>query len=186
MAIITNWYTVDNKLGANLNQPQTISTTTNPDYPAANFALGDRCQGNNGSEWVFVQASATVTANNLVAISNEFKAVCLTSALIASQLYSYGVAEFQASAAATSDYFWALLKANGGVAVNAVASTSTGSFVFIAGTAGMITSSVTSDALMNIVPVSATITTSASGPMECVIRSYIQPALNMLVAGATA
>ncbi len=69
MAIITNWYTVDNKPGANLNQPQTISTTTNPDYPAANFALGDRCQGNNGSEWVFVQASATVTANNLVAIS---------------------------------------------------------------------------------------------------------------------
>ena len=57
MAIITNWYTVDNKPGANLNQPQTISTTTNPDYPAANFALGDHCLGNNGSEWVFVQAS---------------------------------------------------------------------------------------------------------------------------------
>lgn len=186
MTICTNWYTVNSKSGANLNQPQTISSTSNPDYPAPNFQVGDRCDGINGSEWLFVQASATVTANMLVAISKDFKATTLTSALIASQVYSYGVAEFQASAAATADYFWALLKANGGVAVNAVASTSANSFVFIAGTAGMITSSVTSNALMNIVPVSASIATSASGPMECVIRSYIQPALNMLVAGATA
>ena len=186
MAITTRWYTTDNKSGADLNNPVTISTTTNPDYPAASFALGERCQGNNDSHWVFVQASATVTANMLIAFNSNFKATTLTSALVVSQVYSYAVAEFQASAAATGDYFWALISANRGVAVNAVASTSTTSFVFIAGTAGMITSSATSNALMNIVPVSATLTTSASGPMEVAIKAPIQPALNMLVAGATA
>lgn len=185
MAILTNWVCLENRAGVNLNQPLTISVTTNPEWPNEFPAsLGDRVQGSNGSEWIFVQASATITANMLVAISNAFKATTLTSALAVSALYSIGVAEFQASAAATADYFWALLKANGGVAVNAVASTSMSSIVYIAGTAGMITSSVTSNALNGIIPVSATLTTSASGPMECRIWNYITPATNMSVIGA--
>ena len=74
MIIISNFYTVDNQVGANLNTPQTINTTTNPEYPAPNDSLGDICQGVNGSQWLFVQASTTVTAFNVVMIDNLFKA----------------------------------------------------------------------------------------------------------------
>lgn len=186
MTIVTNWYSDDAKPGFNPNLTFTVNTTTNPEVPAPNFLLGERVNGINGSEWIWVQASATITANNLVAISNAFKATVLSSALAVSDQYSIGVAEFQVSAAATADYFWALLKANGGVAVNAVASTSTGSVVFISNSPlGSLTSTVTSNALVGIAPVSGTLTTSASGPMEVRIMSYMWTSQEWLAAGAT-
>ncbi len=193
MTIVTNWYVTAGKEGVNLNQPLTINTTTNPEYAqgssftaAPPFQLGDRVQGINGSEWIFVQASATITANNLIAISNGFKATVLSSALAVSNQYSIGVAEFQVSTAATADFFWALLKANGGVAVNAVASTSTGSILFISNSPlGSITSTVTANALVGIAPVSGTLTTSASGPMEVRIMDYMWTSQDWLAAGST-
>jgi hypothetical protein len=186
MTIVTNWYTMDNKEGVDLNNPQSISTTSNPDYPAPSAKLLDRVQGNYGSEWVFVKASTTVTAFMAVAIDDLGNANDLTSALIASNFYSYGIAEFQASNAQPGDYFWALLKANGGVAVQVSPSATKGSILYISPlTPGAFTSSATSDAINNIFLV-ASIGTSASGPAEAVIRSYMQPSLNLNVAGATA
>lgn len=185
MTIVTNWFTMDDKEGADLNNPQTINTTTNPEYPAANAKLLDRVQGIYGSEWLFVQASTTVTANNAVVIDNVGKANNMTSALIASNVYSYGIAEFQASNAQPNDFFWALLKANGGVAVNISPSVGRGVQMYVSAVAGSFTSSVTSDAIMGIALV-ASIGTSASGPGEAIIRTYMLPALNMAVAGATA
>ncbi len=185
MAIVTNWYTVDNKEGADLNNPQTISTTTNPDYPAPSFRLGERLQGNNGSEWIFVQASTTVTANMAVAIDNSFKANDLTSAFISSGVYSYGIAEFQASTAQPNDYFWALLKANGGVAVNISPSATRGTILYLAPNApGQFTSSALSGYAAINMQIVASIGTSASGPAEAVIRSYLQFPANMSVIGA--
>lgn len=184
MTIVTNWYPDDGKLGANLNSPITISSTSNPDYPAAPFALGERLQGNNGSEWIYVQCSTTCAPYDLVVIDNAFKANPATSALVASNVYALGIAEFQATLGGASqtanalDYFWALLKANGGVAVNVSPSAGRGVALFIASTAGKITSSVTSNRLNNISLV-ASIGTSASGPGEAVIFSYIQPQLNL-------
>lgn len=193
MTIVTNWYTMDNKEGVNLNQTQTISTTSNPDYPAPNAKLGDRVQGNNGSEWLFVQASTTVTQFNAIAIDNTFKANNLTSALIASNVYSYGIAEFQqgntsdgasGTTAQPNDYFWALLKANGGIAIQVNPSAGRGVFLYVAPTVpGSFTSSATSDAVMNIELVASV---SSTGTGEAIIRNYMQPALNMSVAGATA
>lgn len=184
MTIITNWYTLDGKEGVDLNNPQTINTTTNPEYPKASHSNLDRIPGIMGSEWVFVQASTTVTANNGIVIDNLGKANNITSALVASNVYSYGIAEFQASAAQPNDYFWALLKANGGVAVNISPSVGRGVQMYISAVAGSFTSSVTSDAILNIELV-ASIGTSASGPGEAVIRGYMIAALNMAVAGAT-
>ena len=150
MAIVTNWYTMDNKAGVDLNYPQTISASTNPDYPAPSAKLLDRVQGNMGSEWVFVQASTTVSANNLVVISNTGIANNMTSALQASHVYAYGVAEFQASNAQPGDFFWALLKANGGVGVTVSPSAGRGVQLYISALAGAVTSSVTSNAIVNI------------------------------------
>lgn len=184
MTIVTNWYTMDCKEGVDLNNPITINTTTNPEYPAPPHKLLDRVQGIYGSEWVFVQASATVTANNGIVIDNLGKANSMTSALVASHVYSYGIAEFQASVANANDFFWALLKANGGVAVNISPSVGRGVQMYISAVAGSFTSSVTSNAIEGIELV-ASIGTSASGPGEAIIRTYMIAATDLAVAGAT-
>lgn len=185
MTINTNWYTMDCKEGVDLNNPQTISTTTNPDYPAPSAKLLDRVQGVNGSEWVFVQASTTVTANSLIAIDNTGKANTLTSALISSGVYSYGVSEFQASAAQPNDYFWALLKANGGVAINISPSAGRGVILYLApGVPGSVTSSALSGFAVDNMQLVVSIGTSASGPGEAIIRSYIQFPANVSWVGA--
>lgn len=159
MAFETNWYTMDNKAGVNLNAVVTSVTVTNnptqPEYPGLPHQLGDRVQGNNGSEWLFVLASATVTAFNLVAIDSSFRAAGLTSTLIASNLYAFGLAEFQPANGVTQgnasggvanagDAFWAMLKwAHGAkVNINASVTASPGAalYIFTAGT-GQITAS---------------------------------------------
>ena len=190
MAVNTNWYTMDNKVGVDLNNVQTISVTTEPSYPAANAVLGDRVQGNDGSEWIFVQASTTVSQYMAVAIDLNNRANNLTSALVASNVYSYGLAQFRATQAngggAAGEFFWALLKCASGAGINLAASAGRGVQLYISsGTAGAFTSSVTSNAIMGIA-LQASIGTSASNPGEVAIRNYMLPALNMSVAGATA
>lgn len=158
MTIRTTWYTMDNKAGVNLNAVVTSVTVTNnptqPEYPGLPHNLGDRVQGNNGSEWVFVVASATVTAFNTIAIGSGFGAVNLTTALPASNLYAYGFAQFQPAngvtqgnasggVANTGDGFWALMKADSGIKVNVNASVTAGqgAALYIFGTAGILTAS---------------------------------------------
>lgn len=186
MAIVTNWYTMDGKLGVWLNFTITsLTTDSNLEYPAPPAKLGDRVQGNMDSEWVFVRASTTVTQFMAIAIDNSGNANDLTSALIASHVYTYGIAEFQTTQANPGDYFWALLRANGGVAVQVSPSAGRGVQLYISPlTPGAFTSSVTSNAIMGIELV-ASIGTSASGPGEAVLKTYMIAALDMAVAGAT-
>lgn len=160
MTIVTNWYTMDNKLGINLNQIMTsVNTTVGASGDALSYPqigvipkLGDRVQGINGSEWLFVQAGVTVTAFNECAISPGFSAQNLTAALIVSNQYTYGVAEFQpvnnvsvgsasGGVANTSDFFWALVKANAGIRINATGTLNPGADLYAAGTAGRIAGS---------------------------------------------
>lgn len=174
MAVNTNWYALDPKLGFNLANTYTISSTATPEVPQPPAVLGDRINGNLGSEWIFLQASATVSANNLIAFDNNYKAVVLTSALVVSLAYSLGVSQMNVSAAATGDYFWGLLKANSGVAINVHSSVQKNAFVYLSGQAGCITSSATGDVFGQIF-VQASIGTSASGPVECAVRTVINP-----------
>lgn len=183
MTIITNWYTMDNKEGVNFNQVQTISTTSNPDYPAPSAKLGDRVQGNNGSEWIFVQASATVTAQAAIAIAaSSFRCEVLTSTHIASAAFSFGFAEFQSTVAAPSDYFWALLKANGGIAINCQTTTNKGASLYVSSTTpGALSSLNTGDALNGIY---LTISTSVTGTAEAFMFNYILPATLLVSASS--
>lgn len=192
MAVNTNWFPMDGKEGLGLNTviPYAQAGGT-ADYPAPPAKLLDRVQGNYGSEWLFVQASSTVSQYNCVVIDNSGNANNMTSALVASNVYAYGFAQFAAtqangsSTAGQGDYFWALLKANGGVGINLSASAGRGVQLYISGAVpGAFTSSVTSNAIMGIA-LQASIGTSASNPGEAIVRTYILPALNMAVAGAT-
>lgn len=135
MAIETNWYVMDNKIGVDLNSIVTTASFGSnpplPEYPQPPHNLGDRVQGNNGSEWMFVQASVTVSAFNLVMIGVGHKAENLrvSAATSATGLFVYGVAQFKIPTSTTvgnatggvvnaGDFFWALMKANGGVRFN--------------------------------------------------------------------
>src|ERR1700722_13315024 len=120
MAIITNFYSVDSKIAPDMNNPQTISVTTNPEIPAARLNVGDMCQGIGGSQWCFVKASTTVTALNVVMIDEGFNAnhCSFSQANGVSLQKTLGLAEFQVSVANAGDYFWAMLAGRGGALVN--------------------------------------------------------------------
>jgi uncharacterized membrane protein len=132
MTITSKWYTMDGKEGVDLNNIQSSVTITNdPSVPAPRAKLGDRVQGNNGSEWMFVIAGLTVTCFNFVAISNGFSAQNCTTAIQSSAIYVFGIAEFfggistdgtTLNNAQTGDYFWAMMKVAQGARVN-IAST---------------------------------------------------------------
>jgi hypothetical protein len=152
--IITNFYTVDNQVGANLNTPQTINTTTNPEYPAPNDSLGDTCQGIGGSQWTFVKASTTITALNVVMIDESFNAnnANWTEAGGVSLQKTLGIAEFQASVANAGDYFWAQMRGQGGSLVNVQATAAAGVQLYLsASTPGALTTQSTSSATNVIV-----------------------------------
>lgn len=158
MAINTSWYTMDNKVGVDLNNVVTSVDSTsapNPDVPAPPHNLGDRVQGNDGSEWLFVRASATVSAFNVVAINRDFRAINMTTALMASNLYHPGIAEFQTRGGVTSgnanggvantdDFFWAMVKCAMNARVNCTVSATValGAALYISGsTPGYVTAS---------------------------------------------
>jgi hypothetical protein len=177
--VVTNvgagWFTLDTKEGVDLNNPQTISTTANPEIPAPRAALGTRVQGNNNSEWVFVQASTTVSQNSLVAIDVNFAANPLTTTLASSLVYTYGICQIgtmQATNCQPNDYFWALLRASGGATINVSATAARGVQLYVAtAQAGAVTSTASGTAVKNLYINTSLVSTSLF--VDCVIPSYI-------------
>ena len=143
ISTITVFYPMDGKEGVNLNMTvaNVTATANTPEYPAPPHKLGDRVQGNAGTEWLFVQASATVTCYMLCAIDSGYNANDATPAMVVSNVYTYGVAEFPPNQQGATvsignaaggvcnagDFFWAMMKSNGGAQVNAVTTAITGS-----------------------------------------------------------
>lgn len=171
MTLYSNWYATDPKIGDDLQYITPFyATASYPDYPygGGNPAnrLGEPVMGIGGSEWMFVQASSTVTALNVVAIDNTFKANNLTSALAASQVYSYGIAHFKSTLAdggssGNGDFFWALMLARGGFSVQIIPSATRGVQLYISTTAGALTASASGTQVQNIVIVTAAGTSNA-------------------------
>ena len=71
-------YATDGKIGVNLAQTTTGTTTDGAD---AQRKLGERTAASDSSEWVYVQAGGAITQYDAVAIDENFQAVALTSAL---------------------------------------------------------------------------------------------------------
>jgi hypothetical protein len=199
MAVNTSWYVMDNKIGVNLNKVVTsvtlTSNPTQPEYPGLPHNLGDRVQGNDGSEWLFVLASATVSAFNVVAIDANNRCANLTTALFASGVYTFGIAEFQTlngvsvgaangGVANAGDAFWALMKAANGAKVNLVTSVSgaAGTGLFVGSEPGRLTTTGSASRLVgiqNAVSVQGTVT-------EAVFPSYILPSVQIMASAASA
>lgn len=192
MTVNTRWYTMDNKLGVNLNTVITSVTISanpaQPEYPGVPHNLGDRVQGNDGSEWCFVRASATVSAFNAIAIGREYTVESLTTTHISSAQFTYGVAQFQTVGGASvgaatggvanaGDFFWALVKANaGGAKVNIVTDSSAapGAGLWVSGTAGRLIATSVTNMRMNGWQAVATASGTAG---EVAMFSYALPGL---------
>ena len=173
--VATAWQTIDNREGVDLNNPQTISSTANPDIPAPRMALGSRVQGNNNSEWCFCLASTTVSQNSLVAIDVNFSANPLTTTLASSNVYTYGICQIgtqQATNCQPGDYFWALLRASGGATINVSSTAARGVQMYIAtAQPGAVTSTATGTAVKNLYVNTSLVSSSAF--VDCVIPAYI-------------
>lgn len=193
MTAVTFWYTEDNRSGVNLNLVQTSVTNTSETNFYTQAKLGDRVQGNNGSEWIFVQASATVTAGNVVAIDAANQARNASQAMVsASLIYSYGVANFQPNqmgatvsignanggVANAGDYFWACMRAANGMQINALTTLAQGaSRIFIHPTVpGTITTTATNSYFLGLcAPLTALATTTVVTPTEVVMAGWFVP-----------
>ena len=174
MTVRTSWYIESNKIGVDLNKPEAIAVTTAPEIPGPRANLGDIVHGNDGSVWMFVKASATVTSKNVIAIDSTCNAVCATSALMSSNLYTYGLAQFSVTAAATGEYFWALLSARAGASVNAYGTCATGTTLYISPSyPGVVTTSVSVYGMQGMFAIAALATTTTLGSCEVVFSQPI-------------
>src|SRR5215472_7045961 len=161
MVAVLNWFPLDPKAGANFQQTITVVNSqgsgatalsaitgqTGYELPAAPFALGERQQGNNNSLWVFVKASTTVTAGNVVVIDEQYNANNMTLTLATSLRFGIGIAQFfnpglgsgsiQSTAnqftAQPGDFFWAAEQGQG-LSVNIVATGAANSQLFVSST----------------------------------------------------
>lgn len=190
MTVLQSFYPMDNKEGVNLNVVITsISATLDPSVPAPPHKVGDRVQGNGGSEWLFVKASATVTAYNFVAIDAGFNCANATEALTVSNQYVFGVAEFPPSqlgatvsignanggVAGVGDYFWAALKIAAGGRINCAVTAARGAKLYVSGLIpGNLTSAATTTVpqITGVAIVEVLTTISVPQSAEFVQQSY--------------
>jgi hypothetical protein len=201
MAIETLWYVMDGKLGVDLNNVLTSVTQgvspAQPEYPGPPANLGDRVQGNNGSEWMYVIASATISAYNYIAINRNFGAQNMSTVLAASGVYVPGFAQFRLPTGVTvgnanggvanaGDFFWALIKANQGARVNLNTSISCapGVALYVQGsTPGWLTTSVTTSTnIVQVIGVRPVVSVTgadngAPGAMEVAMFNYPFPGI---------
>lgn len=131
-----------------------------PETPAPPFLVGTRAIGSDGSEFVFVQASTSISLTDFVVINSGtdsqagYQANSINSTRVASSLavglgstglvYAGSVTYIPAQA-----YFWALTKGQGIPATTSggLASNSGGVALFTSTTAGVLTSVTTSQSL---------------------------------------
>lgn len=70
---MTTWFAKGSNVGLDLEATPTSAENT----------LGFMCEGNEGTEWVYVKASGAIQAYDAVGIAEDFTAYALTSSLAA-------------------------------------------------------------------------------------------------------
>jgi hypothetical protein len=203
MVAVLQWYPTDPKSGANLQGTQTVVNSqgsgatalsaitgqTGYELPAASFALGERLQGNGDSIWVFVKASTTVTAGNVVAIDEQYNANNMTITLGASLRFGVGIAQFytqglgpgsiQATAnqatAQPGDFFWAAQQGQG-LSVNISTTGAANGQLFVSSaTPGSVTTTASGVPVKGLFVGTTAFTTGATGNQSTVDVSAIFP-----------
>jgi hypothetical protein len=89
----------------------TVTAGTTTDGAGAPIALGTRAEGNDGTEWIHVQAGAALSAYMFVAIDAAFQAYPINNARVIEGMM-VGVVQM---AFADNDFGWACLTGGGSV-----------------------------------------------------------------------
>lgn len=152
------FYQTLNNAGVDPTQYYAVSASTTPETPAAPFLVGTRAFGSDGSEFVFVQASTSISLTDFVAIRiadnvNPYTANSVTSTnVISSFAYGLGstgiIVKGSVSYIPAAAFFWAQTRGQGIPATTSAGLASgTGVALFTSSTAGVLTSVTTSSTL---------------------------------------
>jgi len=185
MAVKTSWIPLDGNPGINFNQtyqfalPVAASVLSTGDMAleaaiTGNDLLGTTHQGSDGSQWILVKASTTVTQFNLIVFDDSYNANNMTTALALTGM-NMGVCQAQTYAGQTitscdpalNPVFWACVRGTG-VQIQVSGSAGTGVAINNGTTPGSVTVSTTGMGLAGIaILVSQTTGAAASAPVEC-------------------
>ncbi len=140
----TNFSTLSQE-GVDLNQTYTVSASLTPETPAPPFLIGTETVGSNGSQYLFVQASTSVSANDFVAITGANQANSLTNTNIAATGgVRLGIAPgspvVTSLGIAAGTYFWAALNGSQLNGNGVAASTTSNVQLYSSAVAGAISS----------------------------------------------
>lgn len=184
MAVKTSWVDLDPFSGINFNQTyaaaqpiaaSATSATGNLEQAAyPGDQLGTMRKGTDGSEWILVKASTTVTQFNVIVWDDSYNANNFTTALALTGFAgSLGVPQFQKDQASgstvasadpsTNPVFWAAVRGTG-MQVNVSGSAGTGVALNNGTAAGLVSVSTTGTAIHGIVLLASA---GASGAIEC-------------------
>jgi hypothetical protein len=153
------FYQTLSNMGVDPTFQYNVSASVTPETPAPPFIVGTRAFGSDGSEFVFVQASTSISLTDFVALSatgqsGGYYANSVTNTNIGSSLLvGFGstglVLKASVSYIPAGGYFWCMTKGQNIPATtsNGLASNLNGVVLYTTGTAGVISSVTTSSTL---------------------------------------
>ena len=154
-----NFYQTLNNVGVDVTQYVKVSASETPDTPAPQFLPGTRAFGSDGSEYLFVQASGSVSLTDFVLINagtnlSPYMANSITTTNVTSSIaVGLGSTGLIVAGSVTfipaGAYFWACTKGQYIPATTSVglASNTKGVALFTTATAGVLSSVTTSQSL---------------------------------------
>lgn len=122
------------------------------------FSVGTTADGENGSKWMYVKASTTITQYDFVGVDEDYMANPLSSTMAAAG-YVIGASQIGLSDL-TAPYFWLCLQGRGNVNVRVASSCAADVALYTTTTAGVLDDSAT--ATQSLVEGVVIVTTQAS------------------------
>lgn len=157
------FYQTMNMVGVDPTLYYTWTASTTPETPAPPFLVGTQAFGSDGSEFVFVQASTSISLTDFVVVNQGTQTVPYTANSISNTTVISSLAVGLASTGLVlkqsvtfipaGAYFWALRRGQNvpattsGGSANPMATNTGGVVLFTSATAGVITSVTTSSSL---------------------------------------
>jgi len=189
MAVKTSWFSLDPDLGINFNQTYagvnsvaaSVTSTGNIDQGSlvvASDSLGTTRQGTDGSQWILVKASTTITQFNLIVFDDSYNANNFATALALTG-FNLAVAQFGTYLGqsvvsvdpSTNPVFWAAVRGTG-MQIAISGSAGTGAILSNGVSPGCVTVSTTTGTQLAGIQILVSQTTGAAAiiPVECNIN----------------
>ena len=146
-------YVTDGFIGVDLTKTTAGTTTDGAD---AQFSLGKRVTATDGSNWIYVQAGASLTQYSALAVDENYQAVALTSTLAkAGHQVAFNQATF-----ADNEFGWVATHAPGNITIRLAGSCAKDVQLYT-GAAGVLDDTSTGVLIRGVVSITTNPTTAA-------------------------